>query len=190
MKVSFEGSDGAVFTTNHPLSKAALLYLRDVQPTAVPFDQLLEGGLRKLDYPDELDLQIEKYSVAASLLQAYSYSSNLVDFEMMSSMFTTELSDYPLASRLARWQISEGFQATNLRHERVELDPIASRLLANLDGTNNYDDLLQMMITRYEEGLFKVPEDQLAEAGGPEPVFRKELDAYLFFFSRSALLEA
>ena len=190
VKVSFEGSDGAVFTTNHPLSKAALLFLSEVQPKAVPFDELIERAFEKIDAVGDINLKTEKLSVAASLLQAYSYSSSLVDFEMLPSKFVTEISKYPQSSRLARWQLSMGFQATNLRHERVEIDPIASRLLTNIDGTNSYDDLLQMMMDRYNQGLFKLQEDQLVEAGGLEPFLRKELNTYLLFFSRTALLEA
>jgi len=73
-----------------------------------------------------------------------------------------------MASRVARWQVSKGFQPTNLRHERVELDPLASTILASLDGTKNYDDLLKMIVSHYEDELFKLPDDQVNDAGGPE----------------------
>ncbi|GMQ78590.1 MAG: methyltransferase regulatory domain-containing protein [Anaerolineae bacterium] len=190
VKESFEGSDGAVFTSNHSLSKAAFLYLRENQPKAIPFDTLFEGALNLIEGVDGLNLETEKHSVAASLLQAYSYSSSLVDFESMDSRFITEISDRPLASRVARWQVSKGFQPTNLRHERVEIDLLASTILTSLDGTNNYDDLLNMVVSHYKEGLFKLPDDKVKDAGGPERLLAKELDTYLKFFARSGLLEA
>jgi methyltransferase-like protein len=190
VKESFEGSDGAVFTSNHSLSKAALLYLRENQPKAIPFGALFEGAINLIDSVDGLNLEAEKYSVAASLLQAYSYSSSLVDFETMDTTFITEISGLPLASRVARWQVSKGFQPTNLRHERVDLDPLASTILVSLDGTNNYEDLLHMVVSKYEDELFKLPDDKLNDAGGPKQLLAKELDTYLGFFARSALLEA
>ncbi len=75
---NFVGADGAIFSSNHPLSKAAMRHLITVNPQIVTFGDLALAANQLLDpdagNPAEEDLQ----SLAASLLRAYTYSDKLL----------------------------------------------------------------------------------------------------------------
>jgi methyltransferase-like protein/SAM-dependent methyltransferase len=46
--VKFRGSDGATLSTDHPITKAAMLVLNEMWPQAVPFDTLLAAARARL----------------------------------------------------------------------------------------------------------------------------------------------
>jgi hypothetical protein len=55
-----------------------------------------------------------------------------------------EVSERPIASPVARFQLRRGARVTNLRHERIELEGLTLRLFTHLDGTNDRAALLKI----------------------------------------------
>ena len=103
--------------------------------------------------------------------------------------FTLEASDRPRTTPVIRWQARRGMKATNLRHERVELDVISAVLLPMLDGKHDRSVLLASLVTLHEKGRLRLP-DKLLEAAGAEEILGKQLDQALRFMARAALLES
>ena len=189
---AFQGKDGATFKTDHPLSKAALLYLREVQPKSISFPVLMKEASKMVDLDQTSDVEQEKLTLAASILQAFSYSDSLVELHAIDLPFTITLSAKPKASALARWAASKGYVVTNYRHERVALDFMMELILTKLDGEHTREDILEWLIAQFEEGILtlegadKLPKD--------DDTIREFLDqnlgSVLTFFSRAAILEA
>lgn len=144
----FQSPDGAVLTSDHPVTKAAMLHLAEIAPVAVPFTDLLETartrvyGADAAQTPSDQDARL----LAMNILQAYSYSARLVELHVHRPPFVRHVSLKPAASPLARRQLSQGqAKVTNLRHERVRLDPIGEALLPYLDGTHDQAALLAQL---------------------------------------------
>ena len=186
--VSFQASDGARFATDHPLTKAALLYLGDILPTAVSFDELVTGAKALLGIEiTERDVQL----LAINLLRGFSYSSKLVELHMMPLPFTTNVGERPMATPLTRYQAKATLSVVNQRHERVNLDEITLYLLPFLDGTRNHDELLDLLMQLVTQGIIQLKE---REEGEDTAVLRQrmaqELQAILTWLSKAALLIA
>ncbi len=186
----FEASDGKVFATDHPVTKAVFHYLSEITPRAVRFGELLREACSRLEQvsPNPADAA----ALAANLLQAFSASLELVEFHVYTPRMVMVVSDKPLASPMARYQAQHGILAANLLHRRVELDNLTRLILMNLDGQNDRNALLEFLIRLADEGKIGVRDgDEPAQT--PEDVRRilaKELDSSLEWLAKSALLIA
>ncbi|UCG24117.1 MAG: class I SAM-dependent methyltransferase [Chloroflexota bacterium] len=185
----FRGSDGAVFSTDHPLTKAAFLTLIDNRPAAVPFGELLREAAGRVELALDEAAEGEVATLAGNALRALSYSPSLIEFHVYQTPFSLKVSDRPRTTPVVRWQARQGMKATNLRHERVELDAISAILLPMLDGKHDRDVLLASLVTLQKRGRLQLPE-KLLEAAGAEEILGKQLDQALRFMARAALLEA
>lgn len=150
----FKTLDGATLSIDHPVSKAAMIHLALQWPRTVPFETLLpaaearlhstNGGqppaARPADAPDDA------YVLSTNLLKAFVYSENLVEAHIFPPAFVVEVSERPEASPWARQNAANEPKVTNLRHERVELDPLNQYLLPYVDGTRSFDQLLELLL--------------------------------------------
>ena len=183
--VQFQATDGAIFATDHPLTKAAMLVLGQVRPTAVPFAELVAAAQTYLGREiNEQDVQL----LAVNLLRAFSYSFKLMELHMMPLPFVNGVSERPLATPLARYQVQANLRVVNQRHERVNLDKISGYLLPFLDGTRDQEALLDLLMQLVAEGTIQVK----AEMGEDTAVIRQhmaqELQALLDWLAKAALL--
>ena len=158
--VQFRGSDGATLSIDHPVSKAALLYLAEVWPRALSFEALLSAARDRLAAaPDTaaLDAQV----LGANLLMAYSYSDKLVELHTYAPPVASEVDDCPVASRLARFQAGQhNTKVTNLRHERVSLEEPDLYLLSHLDGAHDRQALIDLLLAGpVADGILTVQEE-------------------------------
>lgn len=175
----FKGKKGATLSTNHPLTKAAMLQLGRIWPASLHFNDLI--GAARLELNPGLargngDIgRDDALRLAEFLLKAY--GANLIELHSHASNFVLEPGKHPTASRLARLQLERGATVTTLRHTSVQvMDPVGRRLLALLDGTRDRKALLD------ELGRL-VDEDKLAHLAD-------ELEENLAAIARLALLVA
>lgn len=149
----FKGPHGTVIATGNALARAALRQLGARWPERVPVLQLTEG---KLD-PDLLDFLLRCYQL------------EFVNLHMWSPEFTTEVSERPLVSALARRQAAVSEVLPTPQHTTMKAEGTLGRALVQLlDGTHDHATLLQklaesdphMNAGRLNEGL-----RQLARAG-------------------------
>ncbi len=151
----FMGADGSKFATDHPLTKAAFHHLIEVAPVRVHFNDLVKvaGSRFKSIQPADSNPDI----LATNLLQAFSYSGNLIDFRSFAPQMARVISEHPLATTLARYQCRHEPYAVSLNHIRVDLNNFSRLVLANLDGENNRDALLDFLVGLAEKGEIKLP---------------------------------
>ena len=136
----FTSKDGATLTTDHPVSIAALMELAQQWPRALRFPELLAAAKRS-DYakthPPRPGAAPDDAVLAANLLRGVSYSNQLVSLHTFHPALTTEISDEPLASPVARLEAAGRTVVTNLWHDRVTLNPAQRALLPLVDGTRD-----------------------------------------------------
>ena len=141
----FKGSDGLMFSTDHPVSKAALAYVIEQNPRAVSFEELLETGRARVrNNPNERAR--DAAVLGANLLRAYTHSSSLIELHSYAPALVTTVSARPLATRVARFQAPSVDRITNLYHERVKLDPLGAFVVPFLDGEHDHAALLELLL--------------------------------------------
>ena len=151
----FAGSDGARLAIDHPIGKAAMAILTERYPARVAFPQLLAEARARPGAPLTGD-PAEEAQLAAVLLQGLSYSTSLVEMGTVAGAFTLSPGPRPRTPAFARRQASAGMATvTNLRHERITLDPVQVRLLALFDGTRTRDEALALVRREVDGGAMR-----------------------------------
>jgi methyltransferase-like protein len=184
--------DGAVLSTDHPLTKMAMLCLAEIWPQMLSFRSLVKTAQARLNgAATQAEAQPGDVRVlGANLLQAYGYSENLVELHVYAPRFVREVSERPLASPAVRFQARQGDTVTNLRHERVNLDEASYRLLTLLDGSRDRAALLAVLQGELARGALTVRQGdevvQDVEQAGQ--ILAQELDARLERLANAALL--
>ncbi len=187
--VTFIGPKNSAIKTDNPLIKAALLKLGKIWPKTIHFNELLDSARTASN--DKEDRQISQKMLADMLLRAY--AGAVVEFHLLPPAYVVPLSEYPVASPLARLQSLEGIKVTNLRHYSINIeDPIGHRLLQLLDGSRNrirlIDELARWIITE------KIPLQQIdVETASDEHIhtaIAEQLENNLIELGHLALLTA
>lgn len=182
--VRFRAPDGAMLATDHPVSIAALNFLTEISPQAVPFPSLLAMAQAQTGSQQEQDGLI----LAANLLRGFSYSLHLIELHLFNPPFTTEVTSRPVASPLARYQASQRQKkVVNLRHERVECDSLTGRLLLQLDGQHDQAGLLAFLESLVDDGIIALKAETEGGASRPEQLAH-ELNLVLTWLAHAALL--
>jgi methyltransferase-like protein len=105
--------------------------------------------------------------------------------------FTLEVSERPVASPWARWQAREEAKVTNLRHERVEVDPLNQYLLPFLDGSRDCEALIELLLAGPVAGgklLVEQDDQPVNDPKEAREILSAELQANLQWLARAALL--
>ncbi len=154
----FQVPDGATLTSRDPLMKAAMRYLAEVWPRAVPFDTLRATARARVQPGVEQDAAADTQQLGARLLNCY--ASGLVEFHVHAPAFAVQVSEFPQASPLARLQAERGLmRVTNLRHELIDLDELGRQVLRLLDGKHGRAEILQKISELAASGVLVVEQD-------------------------------
>ncbi len=171
--VKFKAPNGDHFSTNHPVTKAALLYLSEMWPQAVPFKALLATAYERLGLsPDSLPVETvtaDRQLLGANLVQAYSYNEDLVEFHIFAPPLVTSVGEKPILSPVARLQARQGERVTNLRHELLKLTGFNHYLASYLNGDWSRAALLEIIERAIEAGQLEIERDETAVAD-PEQI--------------------
>ena len=197
----FTSPEGLKFATDHPVTKAALVYLECVWPQAVPFAELLDRayeGLGQGAVPPNVRAQ-DAQLLSANLLKGFAYSGRLIELHTYAPQFATRPSERPVASPWARYQAQTGAELTNLCHVRVELKGIAQYLLSHLDGTHDRTELLDGLEKSVAAGTLILqpisetptePTPPAPHGEGAHQILMEEMEDSLQKLARAALLIA
>ena len=157
----FQVPNGATLTSRDPLMKAAMRYLAEIWPRAVPFDTLRATARARVQPGMEQDaaaIAADTQQLGTRLLNCY--ASGLVEFHVHMPSFTVEVSAFPQASPLARLQAERGLtRVTNLRHELIDLTELSRQVLRFLDGKHGRAELLQVLAELTARGDMVVQQD-------------------------------
>jgi len=122
--LTFKSGSGHSIHCKSPVTKSALLRLREAWPMTVPFAELARhaaGG----------DAEREEF-LAGEMLTCM--AAGVVEWRLSPVPFTLVVEKTPAATPLARLQAARGYKVTNLRGETVVLDEIHRQTLRQLDG--------------------------------------------------------
>lgn len=191
----FRIQEGAALTSDHPVTKAAMCHLQAIAPQGIRFDTLLAEASAQVygtAGPSPAQAREDAQLLATSLLRGFSYHTSLVELHCYLPAFVTEASERPLASPYARLQGQERTIVTNLRHERVTLDPFTRHLLPLLDGNHTREQLLAefMARARNEEVAFTYQGQPIHEENKRQEIASQQLEISLRFLAEAALLLA
>jgi len=190
----FCGAGQATFSTDHPASKAAMLYLAEIWPRAVPFRDLLAEARSRLDGTRESEdaraADLDAAALGGNLLTAYSHSGNMVELFMQLPPFLLEPSDRPAVCPLARLQSLKSELVTNLRHERVSLNAFEQRLLPYLDGSRDCAEIAEVMTALVADGSMVLREGdrRIEDPGEMRKAIEQQVEQSLHWLARTALL--
>lgn len=153
----FVGEDGARLTIDSAIGKAAMSFLCERYPSRVPFPVLLEEARSRVEprFPAEDDAEAQ---LAAVLLQGFCYSFSLVEMRTLPDSFTRTPGLHPKTSAFARRTAAAAGVAavTNLRHERLTLDPFPLHLVTLFDGTRTRDEIVTLLLDDVAAGVLEV----------------------------------
>ena len=140
--VEFKSEAGETLSTDHKLTKAALLHLGQSWPGAVHFDDLVAQARSRLatEAPESCsDADVE--AVTENLFELV--NDGQVEFYLFPSPFVTAIGERPEVSLLVRKQIALGPMVTSLRHDSVALENDMMRQFVQLiDGTRSLDQIV------------------------------------------------
>jgi methyltransferase-like protein/cyclopropane fatty-acyl-phospholipid synthase-like methyltransferase len=146
----FRTERGAMFSSSHPLAKAALVTLAAAWPEALGFGDLTAGIARRLDAPAPDD-------AALTDLLASLHSSGVVVLHALPPNCTREVRPFPRVSLLARQQAAAGLLVTNQHRRVLKLDdPFARFLVTQLDGTRSHADLVRLLDAEVTAGRLDI----------------------------------
>ncbi|MBI9045700.1 MAG: methyltransferase regulatory domain-containing protein [Anaerolineaceae bacterium] len=193
---TFEDDTGVIFSTDHQMTKAALMVLNLVWPQFLSFDQLILEIKKILQqtgcHPDDNEGEKLIETLCANLLHAYSRSTKIVDLRLDNPSIEVILQEKPLASPIARHQAKQQEMITNLRHERIKLNPMDRNLLIRLDGQNNIDDIVLWFIDNFVktgELNLKRGDQVIEDQNEIKRIIKKMIIKDLYKLSRLGLLE-
>lgn len=136
----FLGRGDATMQVDHPLTKAALLVLRDHWPRPLTFDELVSGAEQRLAPKQSANAEARD-TLAMILLRAY--GSGLVELHKVRGEWCPLPTERPVASPLVRCLLRRNErQVPSWRPANVRVDsPFTRRLLLLLDGSRDRNDL-------------------------------------------------
>jgi methyltransferase-like protein/SAM-dependent methyltransferase len=189
----FRAPDGAILSTDHPTTKAAMQCLGEIWPKGLPFDALLAAARSRLAEAGaavEVEGPLATHDamvVGTNLLKAYTYSDNLVELHVHEPRMALDLSERPSASAVARLLAGRGTKVTNLRHERVDLDDLDRLLLPYLDGSRDLVALAELLAAH---GVMAIGEggERIEDPDRAREVMVQSVGRRIRWLARAALL--
>jgi methyltransferase-like protein/SAM-dependent methyltransferase len=189
--VEFHNDEGVTVETRSPLAKAALGVLFELWPRPLPFDELWRRTAERLGPQDTGVASAQaRAELAGALVQLY--LAGLAGLHVHVPAFTTEPSERPRATPLARRQAGTAEAVTNRRHHTVKLGVLDRAVLGLLDGGRDRTALVQALTERALQGDLELQQDgrPLTDAAVIRSVLQQELEASLHRLARSAVLVA
>jgi methyltransferase-like protein/ubiquinone/menaquinone biosynthesis C-methylase UbiE len=155
----FVAASGLTVGTPLPLAKAALLHLGECWPAYVPTTELIAAAAARVQAagaqaPSQRDLNRLQDNLMQCVL------GNVIELHSNPASHTTNISERPLGSSLARWQASRSEVLTNLRHEAIACDVFDRYLLSLLDGTQSHAELIERLVQAAAQGQLVVMDDE------------------------------
>ena len=151
----FKSTGDKTLTTNHPLTKAAMLHLMDVWPRAVRFPELVEAATARLpgkgkQKPDAAARSA--VTLGLNLVRTFAHGPGVVFLSAFAPEVAATVGACPKTRAMARMQAARGHEVTNVFHNNIGLPKLALRILVLLDGSRDHAALRTELRTLAESG--------------------------------------
>jgi SAM-dependent methyltransferase len=145
-EVAIKFANGAVLQTSNPSVILAIKILAAQNGKPIATKELLNK------FFDTAGGSINKELARASILEQFLrlVLADAIGIFSSPGKFTNAISEKPMASELARLQAANNFWITNQRLEKNNIDLFNRVLIQYLDGTNDFDSILQKMARHVE----------------------------------------
>lgn len=141
--VQFDSASGNNLKLNHPLTKFVLIELEHRRPETPSFSGLIDAARQALATEHTNEEHIGR--LRSFLMQMFLAGFiKLHSFDLASHR---EISDRPIASRFARWQLERGSTTiTTINGANLEIEiPAVAKLITLLDGSNDRSEIVRMI---------------------------------------------
>lgn len=191
--VLFSTPRGFQINCKSPLTKLALLRLRELWPMPLPFRDLLEYSKAEATAQGiRVDQSNAEQFLAGEMLTAI--GAGLLEWNLAPALFTTNVSPEPLAPPVARYQAGQGYKVTNLRGELVTLDELHRQTLQHLDGHSDITAIADRMLDGVQSGKLVLHRENdpsaVTDPAEMRSLLASALDKVLQNLARKALLTA
>jgi methyltransferase-like protein/SAM-dependent methyltransferase len=191
IRETFHSQRKSTLQTDHPLTKAAFVVMKEHWPQALGMEALFRKVLEKLAIVNptaDMDTEENRNMLRKDLLQAYTI--NMVELHTHQPDFQRGIPQSPKLSPLATYQIAKGRPAVNQRHETVRVDTLAQKLAPYLDGSRNRGQLSRLIQELIDQGslVMKKNETPVTPAELTEELLDGILSRVLNNLAGSALL--
>jgi methyltransferase-like protein/cyclopropane fatty-acyl-phospholipid synthase-like methyltransferase len=157
VEVTFKCSNGRSIKTKNAALKALLFTLANAWPSSLSMKEIAESVSQKLSQVlvigEQQQISIPK--VCASFVVQLMVRGD-IDFRFIPNRFTTNVSERPCVSALARYQARTGAAITTQRHQLLNPDAISRLLIQVIDGTKTKEDLVDVVSQLIASGNLKV----------------------------------
>ena len=188
----FKSESGRMLATDHRLTKAALLSLGESWPQAMSFPAVLQKALDRLGADmDQINCELDEQIAATAEAFFRMFSAGHIELHLYPPRLTTNISERPKASRLARKQAETGSLVTSLRHGGVLIDDEITRsFLPLVDGKRSVDELVSALNAVLAAAAVGTSGDQGGEGQAAQRVRRENVEHNLKRLAMLGLLEA
>ncbi len=140
----------------HPLTKAALLYLREIHPNTLSYTELLSVATEAVRKAGAMHYANECSEFLSELFSLYSYRGVLGHLQAL--QIHPDIPERPQALLVARIQAEQGWSSVaTVHHLTLSLDAFARRLLSLLDGTRTAPEISEQLQRETEAGELVIP---------------------------------
>ena len=186
----FRRPNGAELETAHPLFVPTLEYICAEWPCTVSFSALLDHG-KPATAGNAAIASFGSHAawLAEALLSAY--QGGLLQLHAAPRLVVNKVSDHPISSPLARFQLKRSEYATSQIHKLVKIDdPLSRRLVELLDGKHDETAITRSLLEFVSTGQVELREDGalLTRPEQIEAAVRQRVPEVLKAFAREGLL--
>ena len=186
----FRRPNGAELETAHPLAVQTLKYICAEWPCTVSFAALLDHGKAStVSNAATSSFGNHPAWLAEALLSAY--GGGLLELHVAPRLVVNKVSEYPISSALARFQVKRSEYATSQIHKIFRIDdPLSRRLVELLDGNRNEVAVTQSLLEFVSTGQVELRENGalLTQPDQIEAAVKQRVPEVLKEFAREGLL--
>jgi methyltransferase-like protein len=186
--VPFVRFDGRPAAISHPLMKAALAFLGEVYPSAVPVAEVVRRARNAVLAAGNQRIAEQTPMLAGEILALF--RNGTLDLHLEARSYPAEAPDRARLHALARSELAADLDhVTGVGHRPVPMDPFSRTVAACLDGTRSRADVMAALAAELERGTLSV----LPQAGEPrmkpEKALARHYQHTVALFARNGLFE-
>ncbi|HEY9199317.1 MAG TPA: class I SAM-dependent methyltransferase [Gammaproteobacteria bacterium] len=140
----FSSGDGKDYSVGHPLTKAALVILKERYPAALPFAELVASATKQVHAAGNGEAAVATGALLTELFLLFTHQA--IGMTPLTRSLSNSVGQRPCAHALARAQAAAGIgHLATARHSTILLDPFTTRLVDCLDGSRSVTELVAQL---------------------------------------------